>query len=335
MAVLPASTENWTPDSWRAKPTYQQFTWPDHTELQKSLKTLRNLPPLVFAGEARTLRQQLAKVCAGEAFLLQAGDCAESFNKSVDSIRDMLRIILQMAIVLTYSAGVPVVKVGRLAGQFAKPRTRSTEIRSEIELPVFMGHMINELGFSQSERTPDPDRMITAHHKAASTLNLLRGFTCGGYADLGRVAHWNREFVQTSPAGQRYAQLATEIDKALQFIKACGVNTSDIPQLHSVQLFSSHEALVLDFEEAMTRIDSITGGWYDCSAHMLWLGSNSLHHLQQVDDGHVEFLRGVNNPIGCKVNADVTPDTIIDLCERLNPHHVQGRAHFDLKNGGR
>ncbi|MFQ5558282.1 MAG: 3-deoxy-7-phosphoheptulonate synthase, partial [Acidimicrobiales bacterium] len=245
-------TDPWTLSSWRDHEARHQPSWPDTDALEHAVKSLGARPPLVFAGEARTLQDHLASVAAGEAFLLQAGDCAESFDSSADSIRDKLRVILQMAIVLTYSAGMPVVKVGRIAGQFAKPRSRPTEIRDEHELPSFLGHIVNDVGFSESERLPDPRRLLTAYDRAASTLNLLRAFTRGGYADLSQVSAWNRDFVASSPAGERYARMGTEIDRALAFMTACGITTTTTPQLHEVELFTSHEALLLSSEEALT-----------------------------------------------------------------------------------
>ncbi len=327
--TLFAGGSDWLPSSWRAKPALQQPAWPDEAELEQATKALRDLPPLVFAGEARSLTSHLGRVANGEAFLLQAGDCAESFDSSADSIRDKLRVILQMAIVLTYSGGVPLVKVGRIAGQFAKPRSSPTETVGEVELTSFLGHMVNDIGFSEAERLPDPRRLLTAYHRAASTLNLLRAFTRGGYADLSRVASWNREFVATSPAGRRYSQMADEIDRALRFMTACGVTTANTAQLHEVEFYTSHEALVLDFEEALTREDSTSGDWYDCSAHMLWIGERT----RQLDGAHVEFLRGVHNPLGCKIGPTATADEVVALCELLNPQRVPGRLTLITRMG--
>ena len=322
--------DGWTPASWRTVPCYQQHEWGNADELQNVAKELGARLPLVFAGEARTLTKRLAQVCEGKAFLLQAGDCAESFDTSADSIRDTLKVILQMALVLTYAGGLPVVKVGRIAGQYAKPRSTATETRGDVTLPSFMGHMINDVGFSEAERVPDPRRMLTAHERAASTLNLVRAFTRGGYAHLNRAADWNREFVASSSAGQRYSRLTTEIDKALRFMEACGIATKDTYQLRSVEMFSSHEALVLDYEEALTRVDSTTGDWYDCSAHMLWIGTRS---LKPCYEGHIEFLRGVNNPVGCKVGVKDEPQRLLDLCEALNPRRVPGRLTLLARMG--
>ena len=247
---------------------------------------LGQMPPLVFAGEARNLTDQLARVARGEAFLLQAGDCAESFDSSADSIRDKLRVILRWRS-SSRIGGLPVVKVGRIAGQFAKPRSSPIETKGDIELPSFLGQIVNDIGFTESERRPDAQRLLTAYHRAASTLNLLRAFTRGGYADLSQINHWNREFVASSPAGERYEKMADEIDRALTFMDACGVNSSTVPALHEVDFFTSHEALLLNYEEALTREDSLTGDWYDCSAHMLWIGERT----RQLDGAHVEFLR--------------------------------------------
>ncbi|MEZ5144396.1 MAG: 3-deoxy-7-phosphoheptulonate synthase [Acidimicrobiales bacterium] len=252
----------------------------------------------------RELKASLARVAQGEAFLLQAGDCAESFDAfSADAIRDKLRVILQMAVVLAYSAGVPVVKVGRIAGQFAKPRSAPTETVDGVELPSFRGHIVNDLLFTAAARVPDPERLLTAYNQSAATLNLLRAFTKGGFADLRRVHQWNQEFVSSSNEGRRYEQLADEIDRALRFMKACGLDSDDLTQLHTVDFWTSHEALILGYEEALTRKDSLTGDWYDCSAHMLWIGERT----RGLHDAHVHFLAGVENPIGCKVGPGATP----------------------------
>jgi 3-deoxy-7-phosphoheptulonate synthase len=297
--------------------------------LEQALKTLADQPPLVFAGEARDLTESLGRVADGKAFLLQAGDCAESFESSADSIRDRLRVILQMAIVLTYSGGLPLVKVGRIAGQFAKPRSSPTETKGDTELPSFLGQIVNDVGFTADERRPDPQRLLGAYNRAASTLNLLRAFTSGGYADLRQVSTWNREFVASSPAGERYAQMADEIDRALRFMNACGINGTTVPALHEVDFYTSHEALLLNYEEALTRQDSLTGDWYDCSAHMLWIGERT----RQLDGAHVEFLRGVENPIGCKVGPTATTDEVLELCEALNPAQIPGRLTLIVRQG--
>jgi 3-deoxy-7-phosphoheptulonate synthase len=292
-------------------------------------KQLATLPPLVFAGEARNLQAQLAKVAEGKAFLLQAGDCAESFDGfGADAIRDKLRVILQMAVVLTYSSGVPAVKVGRIAGQFAKPRSSPIETVDGVDLPSFLGHMVNDLPFSVSDRRPDPDRLLRAYNQSASTLNLLRAFTKGGFADLHRVQAWNQEFVKTSTEGRRYAALAAEIDRALRFMEACGISSGH-PEIHEAEFWTSHEALILQYEEALTRRDSLTGDWYDCSAHMVWIGERT----RQVDGAHVEFFRGINNPIGSKIGPTATPDEIVALCQALDPDRTPGRLTLIARMG--
>jgi 3-deoxy-7-phosphoheptulonate synthase len=326
---VPVTTE-WSPSSWRSRDVVQQPDWADLDALDDVVKRLRSMPPLVFAGEARSLTADLAKVANGEAFLLQAGDCAESFDAfSADSIRDKLKVILQMAVVLMYSSGVPVVKVGRIAGQFAKPRSSGTEIIDGVELPSFRGHMVNDIDFTSEARIADPERLITAYQQSASTLNLVRAFTKGGFGDLSRVHAWNQEFVASSAEGQRYEEVAEGIERALQFMSACGVDTVSTPQLHTVDVSTSHEALILGYEEALTRQDSLTGDWYDCSAHMLWIGERT----RQLDGAHVHFLSGVGNPIGCKVGPTVTPDEVLALCEALNPNRIPGRLTLITRMG--
>ncbi len=323
-------TMTWARDSWQAFPAEQQPEWPDEAALEQSLKTLGGLPPLVFAGEARELTEQLGRVSRGEAFLLQAGDCAESFDAlSADMIRDKLRVILQMAVVLTYSAGVPVVKVGRIAGQFAKPRSQDTETIDDVELPAFRGHMVNDPTFTSTARVADAQRLLQAYHQSSSTLNLLRAFTKGGFADLSRVHAWNQEFVAASPQGQRYEEVAAGIDAALGFMKACGFSTEDETRLHQVDFYTSHEALLLGYEEALTRQDSLTGDWYDCSAHMVWVGERT----RRLDGAHIEFVRGIHNPVGCKLGPTVTADETLTLCERLNPDRIPGRLTLVSRMG--
>ena len=325
-------TASWSPDSWQHRPAAQQPTWPDDAGLDRALKHLGSLPPLVFAGEARELTAQLAGVAEGNAFLLQAGDCAESFEAfSADVIRDKLKVILQMAVVLTYSTGVPVIKVGRIAGQFAKPRSAATETIDGVELPSFRGHMVNDIVPTAAARQPDPERLVQAYHQSAATLNLLRAFTKGGFADLSRVHEWNQQFVASSPEGRRYDRVADDIGRALRFMAACGVTTASQPNLHEVDFFTSHEALILGYEEALTRQDSLTGRWYDCSAHMLWVGERS----RQLDGAHVEFLRGVDNPLGCKIGPGATPAEVVGLCESLNPERRPGRMTLIARMGSR
>ena len=320
----------WSPSSWRGFPAAQQPVWPDESDLDRAIKQIGTYPPLVFAGEARALQASLARVAAGNAFLLQAGDCAESFDDfSAVSIREKLQVILQMAVVLTYSIGVPVVKVGRIAGQFAKPRSSATELVDGTELPSFRGHIVNAEAPTAAARVPDPERLVQAYHQSASTLNLLRAFTKGGFADLSRVHAWTQEFVASSPAGQRFEALANEIDRALRFMRACGMDTESTAALHEVDVYTSHEALLIGYEEALTRQDSLTGTWYDCSAHMLWIGDRT----RQLDGAHVEFLRGVLNPIGVKLGPSATAEEVLELCHALNPSHIPGRLTFITRMG--
>jgi len=318
-AIVPTG---WTPASWRQFEAAQQPEWPNEAQLEQTLDTMRTLPPLVFAGEVRQLSDALEKVAEGEGFLLQAGDCAEAFSAfTADAIRDKLKVILQMAVALTYSAGVPVVKVGRIAGQFAKPRSENFETRGDVSLPSYRGDLVNDFEFTVESRRPDPNRLLQGYHQAASTLNLLRAFTKGGFADLSRVHAWNLEFVANSPQGRRYEQLSTEIDRALRFMRACGIRLEDDAALHEADFYTSHEALILGYEEALTRVDSLTGHWYDCSAHLVWLGERT----RQIDGAHVEFLAGIHNPIGVKLGPTATAEDAIALCDRLNPTKRPGR----------
>ncbi len=322
--MMPAELfdDRWTPDGWRGRPIAQQPDWPDDDALERSLDEIGALPPLVFAGGARSLRESLAAAHDGRAFLLVAGDCAETFEAfSADSIRDKLRVILQMSVVLTYGSGVPTVKVGRMAGQFSKPRTYATETREGVELPSFRGDTINDFAFDAVARRPDPARLLRAYHQSASTLNLVRAFTKGGYADLSRVHQWNQEFVASSPEGRQYEALANEIDRALRFMRACGIDLEVELQLHQVDFWTAHEALLLGYEEALTRRDSTTGDWYDCSAHLLWVGERT----RQPSGAHVDFLSGVHNPVGVKLGPTATPDEVVALCERLDPRRTPGR----------
>ncbi len=322
--------DTWTPTSWRDRPVAQQPDWPDQAALNRALETIAGFPPLVFAGEARALTQALAHAAEGRAFLLQAGDCAESFDAhGAPRIREQLRVILQMSVVLTYSSGVPTIKVGRIAGQFAKPRSAAFERVDGVDLPAFRGHIVNDAAPTAEARRPDPARLVQAYHQSASTLNLVRAFTKGGFADLSRVHAWNQEFVATSREGRRYEVLAEEIERALRFMRACGIDLEATPQLHQVDLYTSHEALILGYEQALTRVDSTSGDWYDCSAHMLWIGNRS----RQLDGAHVEFLRGVGNPIGVKIGPAAEPDEVIALCEALNADRVPGRLSLIARLG--
>jgi 3-deoxy-7-phosphoheptulonate synthase len=326
----PVGDTSWSAASWRRYIAAQQPLWPDADDLKKAESQLSTLPPLVFAGEARRLTSQLADVAEGRAFLLQAGDCAESFaDFSADSIRDKLKIILQMAVALTYAAGVPVVKVGRIAGQFAKPRTNPTERIGDVELDVFRGHMVNDDAFDPEARQPDPSRLVAAYHQSASTLNLLRAFTKGGFADLSRVHQWNQQFVASSAEGLRYERIASEIDRALRFMAACGIDLGAEDGLHQVDFWTSHDALILNYEEALTRQDSLSDDWIDCSAHLLWIGERT----RQLDGAHVEFLSGVINPLAVKVGPDAAPADIVALCERLNPGRTPGRLTLITRFG--
>ncbi|MDQ4058302.1 MAG: 3-deoxy-7-phosphoheptulonate synthase class II [Actinomycetota bacterium] len=323
-------TSTWTPQSWNDRPAAQQPEWPDASELAGALDELRKLPPLVFAGEARRLTNSLARASRGEAFVLQAGECAEAFGEfSADDIRDKLKIILQMAIVLTYGAGLPVIKIGRIAGQFAKPRSSPTESANGQSLPSFRGHAVNDAIFDAEARRADPNRMVRAYHQSAATLNLLRAFTKGGFADLRQIHVWNQEFVANSPQGRRYEQIALQIDRSMRFMAACGVDLSRDPVLHEVDFYTSHEALLLEFEEALTRKDSITGEWYCCSAHMLWVGERT----RQLDGAHLEFMSGVRNPIACKLGPGATTDEVVEICERMDPERVPGRLTLIARMG--
>jgi 3-deoxy-7-phosphoheptulonate synthase len=326
--------------AWKDREALHQPEWPDPARLEEVKRKLHAYPPLVFAGEARQVRSALAEVAAGRAFLLQAGDCAESFHdyeKLTDTgaayaavaIRERLQILLQMAAVLTYGAALPVLKVGRIAGQFVKPRSSSTEQTPAGEIPVFRGHMIHDDAPTAAARTPDPDRMLTGYLYSAAALNLVRAFTKGGFADLTQVHRWNQDFVASSPQGRRYEQTASEIERALAFMSACGIDLAATPQLHQVDVWTSHEGLLLDYEEALTRRDSITGDWYDCSAHVLWIGDRT----RNLDGAHVEFFAGVHNPIGVKVGPSATPEELVELCARLNPDRVAGRLTLIARLG--
>jgi 3-deoxy-7-phosphoheptulonate synthase len=325
-----AVSSEWSPSAWRSRAAHQQPEWPDAAAADEARKQLAALPPLVFAGEARALRESLAAVAAGRAFVLHAGDCVESFSDfSAVAIRNKLKILLQMSAVLTFGATLPVVKIGRIAGQFAKPRTSPTERVGELELPAFRGHMINGESGEAEARVPDPARMLGVYHQAAATLNLLRAFTKGGFADLHQVHMWNQEFVASSPQGQRYEAIAGEIERALKFMEACGIDLAAERRLQEVDLWTSHEGLVLDYEEALTRRDSLTGDWYDCSAHLLWIGDRT----RGVDDAHVAFFAGVHNPLGCKIGPEASPDDVLALCERLNPQRIPGRLTLITRLG--
>jgi 3-deoxy-7-phosphoheptulonate synthase len=316
-------TQHWTPASWRSKPAkHIPSDYPDMAELSRVETTLRKMPPLVFAGEARRLKSLLGDVAACKAFLLQGGDCAESFKEfHADNIRDTFRLILQMAVVLTFAGGKPIVKVGRIAGQFAKPRSEPIETVGGVTLPSYRGDIINGMDFNEADRVPDPERLLKAYTQSAATLNLLRAFASGGYADLHNIHRWSLDFVNKSPQGARYRELSDKISESLAFMEAIGVTPQSHPSMHQVEFFTSHEALLLGLEEAMTRVDSTSGDWYDTSAHMLWIGERT----RQLDGAHVEFLRGVKNPIGMKVGPTLEPDDLLRLIDRLDPENKAGR----------
>ena len=315
-------SKNWTPTSWQDFPIRQVPSYPDTDALADVEARLASFPPLVFAGEARQLKAQLAQVAEGKAFLLQGGDCAESFAEHhADNIRDTFRVMLQMSTVLTFGAKMPVVKVGRMAGQFAKPRSADTETQDGMELASYRGDIINGIEFTEEARVPDPNRQIAAYRQAASTLNLLRAFAKGGYADLTEVHRWNQGFVADSQQGERYEKIANQIDEAILFMEACGINSQTAPQLGMVDFFTSHEALLLGYETALTRLDSTSGDYYDTSAHMLWIGDRT----RQPDGAHVEFLSGVKNPVGLKCGPSLDPEELIVLLDKLNPENEAGR----------
>ncbi|WP_437880500.1 class II 3-deoxy-7-phosphoheptulonate synthase [Pseudomonas sp. LRF_L74] len=321
-------SQTWSPDSWRRKPILQQPTYPDTEHLLRVEQTLAGYPPLVFAGEARELRRQFAEVTLGRAFLLQGGDCAESFSEfSTLKIRDTFKVLLQMAIVMTFAAGCPVVKVGRMAGQFAKPRSSDNETIDGVTLPAYRGDIVNGIGFDPASRTPDPERLLQAYHQATASLNLLRAFAQGGFADVHQVHKWNLDFIANSALTERYSQLAGRIDETLAFMRACGLDGA--PQLREASFFTAHEALLLNYEQAFVRQDSLTGRWYDCSAHMLWIGDRT----RQPDGAHVEFLRGVENPIGVKVGPSMDTDDLLRLIDILNPDNDPGRLNLIVRMG--
>ncbi|OUR71353.1 3-deoxy-7-phosphoheptulonate synthase [Marinomonas sp. 42_23_T18] len=319
----------WDVTSWRTKEALQQPIYPDLAHLKAVEDKLSAMPPLVFAGEARQLQGALAKVAQGKSFLLQGGDCAESFAEfHANNIRDTFKVMLQMSVVLTFAGKCPIVKIGRMAGQFAKPRSANTETIGGIELPSYRGDIINGIDFTEKARIPDPERLMSVYNQSSATMNLLRAFAQGGFADLHEVQKWNSNFVANSPAGERYGAIASKINESLQFMEACGFDSS-VPQLRETEFYTSHEALLLPYEEALTRQDSLTGDWYDCSAHMLWIGDRT----RQLDGAHVEFLRGVKNPIGVKAGPTMDPDDLIRLIDTLNPENEAGRLNIIVRMG--
>ncbi|MDF1768791.1 class II 3-deoxy-7-phosphoheptulonate synthase [Maricaulis sp.] len=320
----------WSPQSWRAKPVSQMPNYKDAAKLEAVIDELSARPALVFAGEARRLRRQLADVSSGNAFLLQGGDCAESFKEfSTEGVRDTFRVLLQMAVVMTFAASKPIVKVGRIAGQFAKPRSSDTETIDGVTLPSYRGDSVNGSEFTLEAREPDPQRLIRSYDQSASTLNLLRAFASGGYADLHNVHQWTQDFVSGSPAAERYAETATRISEALAFMKACGIGRDSAPSLEAVDFFTSHEALHLPFEEALTRRDPNTGQWYATSAHMIWTGERT----RQLDGAHVEYARGISNPVGVKCGPTMQPDDLLPLIDALNPDNEAGRLVLIVRMG--
>jgi 3-deoxy-7-phosphoheptulonate synthase len=321
---------SWSPASWRTLPIRQVPDYPDSAALNAAEKTLKGMPPLVFAGEARNLKSALADVAEGNAFLLQGGDCAESFAEfGADKIRDSFRVLLQMAVVLTYGAAMPVVKVGRMAGQYAKPRSSDTETQGDLTLPSYRGDIVNDMAFDATSRMPDPQRMVQSYNQASATLNLLRAFAQGGYADLHKVHQWNLDFVSQSPQSARYRELADRLSETLDFMAACGLTSDTTPQIRETSFYTSHEALLLNYEEPLTRVDSTSGDWYDCSAHMLWIGDRT----RQADGAHVEFLRGVKNPLGLKCGPTLDGDDLLRLIDALNPHNEAGRLTLIARMG--
>ena len=321
---------SWSPSSWKDFPIKQQPVYEDQELLKSIEEELKSYPPLIFAGEARNLKNDLAKAGRGEAFIIQGGDCAESFNAfNADVIKNLFRLILQMSVVMTYSSGKPVVKIGRVAGQFAKPRSSDYEEKDGVRLPSYRGDIINDIAFTEEARRPDPRRMLKAYNQSAATMNLLRAFSRGGLADLTQVHRWNLDFIKNHPIGKKYEELSDQIDKAMKFLAAAGINSTTAPQLRQTVVYTSHEALLLNYEEALTRIDSISGEWYDTSAHMLWIGDRT----RDLDGAHIEFFRGIQNPVGCKVGPSMGRDEIVELVEALNPDNEEGRLNLIVRMG--
>ena len=322
--------KSWTPDSWKILPAEQQPDWEKSEAYSKVISEISGYPPLVFAGEVRALKQQLGDAAQGNGFLIQGGDCAETFDDfRADSIRDKLKILLQMSVVLTYGASCNVVKLGRIAGQFAKPRSANTETRDGIELPSYRGDAVNDINFNEDSRKQNPKRLLRTYNQSAATLNLLRAFTTGGFADLNKVHVWNQKFIAQSPQGKRYEEIANSIDDALIFMEAVGINSENTSALKLAEFFTSHEALLLGYEHALTRQDSLTGKWYNCSAHFLWIGDRT----RQPNGAHVEFLSGVDNPIGIKVGPTINEEELITLCEKLNPENEWGKLTLISRMG--
>ena len=320
----------WTPNSWRDFPIKQQPIYEDMKKVKKVEKELSSYPPLIFAEEARKLKAELADVANGHAFLLQGGDCAESFKAfNANNIKSLFQVMMQMAVVMTFSAGKPVVKVGRIAGQFAKPRSSDTEIIDGIEYPSYRGDIVNDIATDIKSRVPNPKKLLKAYNQSAATLNLLRAFARGGMADLNKVHSWNLNYMKDHTLGEKYEELASKISESLKFMEACGIKSSNTAALNQTTLFTSHEALLLNYEEALTRKDSLTGDWYDCSAHMLWIGDRT----RGLDEAHIEYFRGIKNPIGCKVGPSMKEDELIKLIDTLNPENEAGRLNLIVRMG--
>ncbi|MDC8831766.1 class II 3-deoxy-7-phosphoheptulonate synthase [Alteromonas gilva] len=320
----------WQPDSWRSKPILQQPAYDNQAELKRVEATLSTYPPLVFAAEARELRRQLGQVCEGKGFLLQGGDCAESFSEfNAPKIRDTFKVLLQMAIVMTFAGRCPVTKVARMAGQYAKPRSSDSETINGVTLPSYRGDIINSFEFTEAARRPDPQRLVEAYHRSSATLNLLRAFAQGGLADLHEVNRWNMTFLENNPQKEKYQDISRRIQDSLEFMDVIGINSTNTPVLHETSLFTSHEALLLNYEEALTRVDTLTGKPYDCSAHMVWIGERT----RQLDHAHIEFFRGIHNPIGVKVGPTMDEDELIKLIDVLNPNNDAGRLTFITRMG--
>jgi len=320
----------WSPDNWREFPIKQQPHYEDKEALKEIEKQIHNFPPLIFAGEARNLKKDLAKAGRGEAFIVQGGDCAESFAAfNADIIKNLFKLILQMSVVVAYSSGKPVVKIGRVAGQFAKPRSSDFEEKNGIKLPSYRGDIINDIAFNEEARKPDPYRMVRAYYQSAATMNLLRAFSRGGLADLNQVHRWNLDFIKTHPIGKKYEDISCQIDKAMKFLSAAGIKSENTPQLRQTTVYTSHEALLLNYEEALTRVDSFTGDWYNTAAHMLWIGDRT----RELNGAHIEYFRGIQNPIGCKVGPTMKPDELIELIKILNPNNEEGKLNLIVRMG--
>ena len=321
---------SWSPSSWREFPIKQQPNYDDIEKLKEIENELKNFPPLIFAGEARNLKEELARAGRGEAFIIQGGDCAESFAAfNADTIKNLFKLILQMSVVVAYSSGKPIVKIGRVAGQFAKPRSSDFEEKDGVKLPSYRGDIINDIEFSAEARKPDPYRMVRAYYQSAATMNLLRAFSRGGLADLNEVHRWNLDFIKNHPIGKKYEEISCQIDKAMQFLKAAGITSKNTPQLRQTVVYTSHEALLLNYEEALTRVDSITKDYYNTSAHMLWIGDRT----RDLDGAHIEYFRGIKNPIGCKVGPSMKPDELIELVKALNPENEEGKLNLIVRMG--